>query len=177
VEEQRIVSLEEQDPLTLIPHGDRLLLEVLWVDETRASGIEIVRSDDAAKETEMGWFAGLIINKGSGHRLDSPDQAILIKTTEKVTNEAARLVMVDDETGEGVWMAPSSVPMPFDRGMVVMGAKYAGSKIFLRGKEYRIITQSHVIGVFTGVKMRVGEPALPAFNGETLEAAAYSGDE
>lgn len=155
-EEQRVVSFHDTDPLSVMPHGDRLLVEILFVDETTKSGIELVRQNEKDKEHDLGWSAGVVINVGSGHRLDTPDQAVVIKTTEKGLNDSIGLVAVDPDTGDGVIMAQSKVPMPFKRGMVVLLAKYAGSELKLRDKTYRIITQAHVIAVLTGVKMRVG---------------------
>lgn len=163
-EDKHVVSIQDQDPLTLIPHGDRLLLEVVAVDETTPSGIVVARTDDKSKEHELGWSAGVVINVGNGHRLDVADQAVALATIVKQDDQGNLvdvhpfLRIADPETRTAVAMMPSTVPMPFVRGMVVMTARYAGSDIKLRGKEYKIITQAHVIGVFTGIKMQVGEP-------------------
>jgi co-chaperonin GroES (HSP10) len=159
----REVTIQDQDPLKLIPHGDRLLVEVVAVNETTDSGITLVREGNKGTEVDLGWCAGVVINVGNGHRLDVPDQAVAISTEIKTDDKGAPvdvhpfLVLADTATNSAVAMVPSTVPMPFARGMVVMCAKYAGSDIKLRGKQYKIITQAHVIGVFTGVKMAVGD--------------------
>jgi len=155
---KRKIRLSEQDPLTFIPHGDRILVEMLEVDETTPSGIELPRMDDASKEHEVGWTAGVVVNVGSGHRMDVADQAVRMQA--KVTKEEAPttpfLKIYDDETQEGIFMVPSTVPMPFFRGQVIMLAKFAGSDILLQGVEHKLITQVHVLGVFTKLRLNVG---------------------
>jgi co-chaperonin GroES (HSP10) len=155
---KRKIRLSEQDPLTFIPHGDRILVEMLEVDETTPSGIELPRMDDASKEHEVGWTAGVVVNVGSGHRMDVADQAVRMKAV--ITKEEAPTVpylrSFDDETHDGIFMIPSTVPMPFARGMVIMLAKFAGSDIILAGIEHKVITQVHVLGVFTKLRLNVG---------------------
>ena len=106
----------------------------------------------------------MVINVGNGHRMDVPDQAVALATEIDVDDKGNPinvhpfLRIADPKTRTAVAMMPSTVPMPFARGMVVMCARYAGSDIKLRGKDYKIITQAHVIAVFTGIKMQVGAP-------------------
>lgn len=156
---KRVVAIQDQDPLTLIPHGDRLLVEVVAVDDSipLPGGQTLLVERD---EYGRGWCAGVVVNVGSGHRLDVPDQAVALNTKVKVNEDGTIerhpfVVLADTETDAAVAMVPSTVPMPFSRGMVVMCAKFAGSDIKLQGKDYKIITQAHVIAVFTGVKMNV----------------------
>jgi co-chaperonin GroES (HSP10) len=155
--EKRRIALSSQDPLSFIPHGDRLLVEVLELDETLDSGIILVRPDDQSKEHEVGWCPAVVWNVGSGHRLDTPDQAVAIQTTEKDLTPQNHLVALDPDTGSGVVMAPSKVPMPFVREQVVMVAKYAGSDIKMRGRDFKVITQAHVLGTFPKMRIPVGE--------------------
>lgn len=155
---RRKIKLSDQDPLTLAVHGDRLLLEMLEVDEETESGLLLVREDDIKKEHVIGWSAGVIVNFGNGHRLDTPDQAVAVQTTEKKPTSENLLRFVDDETGSGIAMVPSTVPMPFARGMVVMVAKHAGSDILLQGREYKIVTQTHVLTTFAKLRLNVGAP-------------------
>jgi hypothetical protein len=163
---KREVSIQDQDPLKLIPHGDRLLVEVVAVDDSipMADGKKLLIERD---DFDRGWAAGVVINVGNGHRLDVPDQAVALATEIDVddkgnpVNVHPFLRIADPKTRTAVAMMPSTVPMPFARGMVVMCARYAGSDIKLRGKDYKIITQAHVIAVFTGIKMQVGEPPEP----------------
>lgn len=163
---KREVSIQDQDPLTLIPHGDRLLVEVVAVDDSipLQDGQKLMVELD---EFSRGWAAGVVINVGNGHRLDVADQAVALATIVKQDENGVPidphpfLRIVDPETRTAVAMMPSTVPMPFARGMVVMCARKAGSDIKLRGKDYKIITQAHVIGVFTGIKMQVGDPLPP----------------
>lgn len=152
---RRQISLKDADPLAFVPHGDRLLVEVLDLDETTESGITLVRTDDKGKEHEVGWSAGVIINVGSGHRLDTPDQAVVLKSSKNEVSPATGIVAADDDSGEAVFMAPSTVRMPFTRGMVVMVAKYAGSDILLRGMPFKVVTQAHILGVFAAMKLDV----------------------
>lgn len=153
---RRIISLADTDPLSFIPHGDRLLVEVLELDETTASGIKLVRTDDAGKEHEVGWSAGVVINVGSGHRLDTPDQAVALHTKAEVGDVGAGpLKIYDDVTQHGIVMVPSTVPMPFFRTQVIMLAKYSGSDIILRGMPFKVITQAHVLGVFSKMRLDV----------------------
>jgi co-chaperonin GroES (HSP10) len=157
---KRKIRLSEQNPLDFIPHGDRILVEMLDVDEDTASGIVVVRTDDVGKEHEVGWTAGVVVNVGSGHRMDVADQAVRMKSV--VTKEeiaAAKVPFLktyDDETQDGIFMVPSTVPMPFFRRQVIMLAKFAGSDIILSGIEHKVITQVHVLGVFTKLRLNVG---------------------
>lgn len=162
VDERKVVSIADQDPLTLIPHGDRLLVEVVDVDDSipLADGKKLL----VELGEERGWAAGVVVNVGSGHRMDVPDQAVRMKTKLERDDKGEVLIdkihphlrYADPDTDEAIAIVPSTVPMPFSRGMVVMCARYAGSDIKLRGKPYKIITQAHVIAVFTGVRMNVG---------------------
>ena len=156
---KRKIRLSEQNPLDFIPHGDRILVEMLEVDEDTASGIQVVRVDDAGKEHEVGWTAGVVVNVGNGHRMDTPDQAVRMKSViskEDMARGVPFLKTYDDETQDGIFMVPSTVPMPFSRGMVIMLAKFAGSDIILAGIEHKVITQVHVLGVFTKLRLNVG---------------------
>ena len=180
-----VVRFQDQDPLTIIPHGDRLLVEVLAVNETTDSGIIVVR-DEKNKEHDLGWSAGVVISVGNGHRLDTPDQAVVIqsKMEQDGTDEAGNakykaheyIRLADTETGSSVAMIPSTVPMPFARGMVVMCARYAGSDIQLQGKPYKIITQAHVIAVFSGIRVNVGDDQ-PIIKRATVPCGDTSGSD
>jgi co-chaperonin GroES (HSP10) len=157
-EPKRQLRLIDQDPLAFIPHGDRLLVEMLDVDEKTAGGLIPVRSGDA-QESEIGWTVGVIVNVGNGHRMDTPDQAVRMRSIiskEDMARGVPFLKTYDDETMEGIFMVPSTVPMPFSRGMVIILAKYAGSDVLFQGREYKIITQVHVLGVVSNLRLNVG---------------------
>lgn len=169
----RAVSIRDTDPLSLIPHGDRLLVEVLLVDETTAGGIHLARTNDSGAETDMGWAVGLVVNVGNGHRLDTPDQAVALSSTEK--GPGGLVVMVDPDVNaqpNTVVMVPSTVPMPFVRGMVVLLAKYSGSELKFHDRTFRVITQAHVLAVFSNVKMNVEGRYAPQEADDHVEAIA-----
>jgi co-chaperonin GroES (HSP10) len=179
--ENRVVSVQDMDPLSIIPHGDRLLVEVLMesedVEVNTVTGetkiIQVVRLDDKEKEYVLGWSAGLVINVGSGHRLDESDQAIVMNCEPSSVETGGMVKAFDNETGDTLMMVPSTVPMPFERGQVVMCAKYSGSDMTLRGKKHKIITQAHVLATFGSVKMQVGQSnkAATPFDGMSIPAA------
>lgn len=155
---KRKIRISEQNPLDFIPHGDRILVEMLEVDEETASGIQVVRTDDAGKEHEVGWTAGVVVNVGSGHRMDVADQAV--RMSAKIPDDKVAVTPLlksyDNETHDGIFMVPSTVPMPFSRGQVIMLAKFAGSDIILQGVFHKIITQVHVLGIFSKLRLNVG---------------------
>jgi co-chaperonin GroES (HSP10) len=142
---KRLIKMDDLDPNKITPHGDRYLLEMMEVDETTDSGIVLVRdtNDPKAQEHDLGFAVGVILAKGGGHRLDVADQAVPITTTEQ--KPEGLLVAVDPETKSGVMMIPSTVPMPFSRGDVVICGKYVGTEMKINGVEHKIVTQAHII--------------------------------
>ena len=192
---KRKIRISEQNPLDFIPHGDRILVEMLEVDEETASGIQVVRTDDKGKEHEVGWTAGVVVNVGSGHRMDVADQAV--RMSAKIPDDKVAVTPLlksyDNETHDGIFMVPSTVPMPFSRGQVIMLAKFAGSDIILQGVEHKVITQVHILGIFSKLRLNVGLdtaalqesfatspsggliPAMKRVNGEAT-AETYDGE-
>ena len=159
--QKKRIKLDDLDPNKITPHGDRYLLEMLEVDETTDSGIMLVRDpkNPRAVEEDLGLAVGVVLRGGSGHRLDVADQAVPVTTTEQKPNQAAFLVAVDPDTQSGVMMIPSTVPMPFGRGDVVICGKYVGTDLKIRGLDYKMVTQGHIIG-HTGKRMNLDPVAV-----------------
>jgi hypothetical protein len=153
------LAWEQQDPLNHIPHGDRLLVRVLSVDDVieLSNGAKLWRPEKSV--IERGYVPAVIVNVGSGHRLDTPDRYVTIKLNVSETTPQqlalSGVVLHDTTTGDTVVRVPSSVPMPFQRGEVWAIPRMTGIEVELRGKHYRVVNQSECLWKYQGVTAEV----------------------
>jgi co-chaperonin GroES (HSP10) len=159
-------NINDLDPGKIVPHGDRILVEIMDVEETTESGIWIFRPavndkgvPDEGKTVEFkrGYSLGIIHRVGNGHRMDVPDTFHTMATIplydtdgesgEKrlATQQHPYVVVLDPELNTAILRMPSVVPMPFARGEVVMLNSLASGEFIIKGKKYSVINQTHVI--------------------------------
>jgi co-chaperonin GroES (HSP10) len=132
------------DPSKMIPHGDRLLVEkvdvdnLVYVDDLEGGyhAIEIASGEDDQEE-KRGYYFGRVIAMGDGHRLETPDLAVVVNRRV----ERNDVVAYED----GVVRVPATVPMPFRIGEILMLERFAGRELRIRGKLYRQVNQIDVI--------------------------------
>jgi co-chaperonin GroES (HSP10) len=110
-------SILDMDPATIVPHGDRYLIELIdverayWITDGFGQRKRIQVEGGESLEERNGYYFARIISKGNGHRLE-----------------------VD-----------VMVPMPFDPGDVVMVEKFSGREVEMGAKKYRILNQTDVL--------------------------------
>lgn len=143
-------AFDIQDVSKLVPHGDRLLVEEIEVEDAAyikggdGRDIKLVLSREPMRrnprdprpepgteelvEIARGWKLGRVVAVGSGHRME-------IDVT---------------------------VPMPFEVGDYVFFERMTGRELDFRGVKYRIINQVDVLLHAPEIKALIGLPEMVA---------------
>ena len=69
-------SFELQDPTNLRPHGDRLIVEIVDLENAvyTETNIKIVIPETSDMQVERGWQLARVVAIGNGHRLEINDR-------------------------------------------------------------------------------------------------------
>jgi co-chaperonin GroES (HSP10) len=170
--ERPIIKQVDISPFFIQPHGDRLLVEAVELDNTiDANGHTLYtapmnnrdRDGKLTEEWKRGFCAGIVIHVGDGHVLTTPiaTQAVTMKlgyTKEDIEagalSTAPGLRAYDPQTGDGIVAvdSPARVPMPWKRGDVVLIERLAKREITLNGRVYAMVDQMDVLATAVNLK-------------------------
>lgn len=149
------LSLADQDPFAIAPHGDRLFVQRIEIaDEVKvgAHTLHVARAGQTSKDEQhdRGWWAGVVIHVGNGHRLNAADTPVRMKVGPDVKQPRPDGIpfAVDPDAQEAVILVPARVQMPFSRGNVVAIERYAGRDANFGGREYVSIEQEDILWTF-----------------------------
>lgn len=173
------LNYKDEDVLSIMPNGDRYLVEILETDEvTTVKGLDGSEKQlyvGAKDEMERGWVAAVVMGVGNGHRLEVPDHvAVLdnhmdhpriqpgedIHAFKKRQDEHKLQAIMNGAmfaTEEHVVVRPpASVPMFFGLGNVVALERLTGRQFKLNtGRVYRIVSQVDILWRFVHINLRL----------------------
>lgn len=136
-------------PESIIPNGDRYVVEVIDLDETIELGQMLVVTQDPTLDPkdprnnpqieQRGVLTAVIVQRGNGHLLGLPDPALLTPSDSIVRSSA-------------------DVPMFYEPGDVVFVDHNAkGRNVKIVGRECRIVNQIDVLAKVEGIKLERAE--------------------
>lgn len=138
-------------PESIVPNGDRYVVEVIDLDETVELGQMLVVTQDPTldpkdprsdpKIEQRGVMAAVIVTRGNGHLLGLPDP---------------RFVMHQNPMNdmESIVREKADVPMFYQPGDVVFVDHNAkGRNVKIVGRECRIVNQIDVLAKIEGIKL------------------------
>lgn len=136
-------------PESIIPNGDRYVVEVIDLDETIELGQMLIVTQDPTLDPkdprnnpqieQRGVLTAVIVTRGNGHLLGLPDPRLITKNpagTDTITREKA------------------DVPMFYEPGDVVFVDHNAkGRNVKIVGRECRIVNQIDCLAKIEGIKL------------------------
>jgi len=150
------LKIHKVSPESIIPNGDRYVVEIIALNEEVEFGKILVVTQDPQMNPrdpmanpqieQRGVLAAVIVTAGNGHLLGLPDPRVAVARQDPRASEEV-LVRV-----------PADVPMFFAPGDVVfvdMNAR--GRALRIVGREIRIVNQIDVLARIDGVRLTRGE--------------------
>jgi co-chaperonin GroES (HSP10) len=159
-----IFRYRELDPTRIQPIGDRYMVEILDTDEASPAGILLLERSEQGR----GWVIGVVFSSGNGHRLDTPDQVVVVpEPTPRKGETSAQGFFTETETDEDyygrlraqanysvpvvtptaiVTRVQSTVPMYCRPGEVIFVERHSGREFNIGERTFRFVNQVDVLG-------------------------------